>query len=80
MAGTHSFGEGTVVEITATPESGWYSSVAITSEKAGTANFTRTAPSGWVIGAIIGGVAAAITLRLVTRRRKVSQNQEESGN
>jgi len=80
MGGTHSFGEGTVVEITATPENGWYSSVAMVSEKAITANFTQTAPSGWVIGAIIGGVAAAITLRLVTRRRKASQNRKGSGN
>ncbi len=70
MGGTHSFGEGTVVEITATPENGWYSSVAMVSEKAVNANFTRTAPSGWVIGAIIGGVAAAIILRLITRRRQ----------
>ena len=88
VASTHSFGEGTVVEITATPERGWRfeswsgdvadpesatTKVMIDSEKAVTANFTRTAPSGWVIGAIIGGVAAAITLRLVTRRRKTSQ-------
>ena len=95
MAGTHSFGEGTMVEITATPERGWRfeswsgdvadpksttTKVTIGSEKAVTANFTRTAPSGWVIGAIIGGVAAAMTLRLVTRRRKASQNQEEPGN
>ena len=64
----------------ATPENGWYSSVAIVSEKAVNANFTRTAPSGWVIGAIIGGVAAAITLRLVTRHRKGSQNRKETGN
>jgi len=95
MVGTHSFGEGTVVEITATPESGWRfdswsgdvadpesatTKVMIDSEKAVTANFTRTAPSGWVIGAIIGGVAAAITFRLVTRRRKASQNREGPGN
>jgi hypothetical protein len=88
-------GEGTVVEVTATPESGWRferwsgdvadpesttTKVMIDSEKAVTANFTRTAPSGWVIGAIIGGVAAAITLRLVTRRRKASQNREGPGN
>ena len=80
IAGTHSFGEGTVVGITATPESGWYSSVAMASEKAVTANFTRTAPSGWVIGAIISGVAAAMILSLIPRRRKASQNQEEPGN
>lgn len=92
MVGTHSFGEGTVVEIIATPESGWRfkswsgdvtdpesatTKVTIGSEKAITANFTRAAPSGWVIGAIIGGIAAAMTLRLVARRRKAPQNQEE---
>jgi len=95
MVGTHSFGEGTVVEITATPERGWRfeswsgdvadpesatTKVTIDSENAVTANFTRTAPSGWVIGAIIGGVTAAITIRLVARRRKASQNREEPGN
>ena len=95
MVGTHSFGEGTVVEITATPKRGWRfeswsgdiadpksatTKVTIESENTVTANFTRTLPSGWVLGAIIGGVAAAITLRLVTRRRKASQNREEPGN
>jgi len=95
IAGTYSFGEGTVVEITTIPNSGWRfeswsgdvtdpesitNKVIIDSEKAVTANFARTAPSGWAIGAIIGGVTAAITLRLVTRRRKASQNRKETGN
>lgn len=95
MAGTHNFGEGTVVEITATPDSGWRfenwsgdiadpesatTKVSIDSEKAVAANFIRTVPSGWVIGAIIGGVAAAITLRLVTRRHKASLKRKESDN
>ena len=84
-AGTHSYGEGNAVVITATPDSGWQfdgwtgdvadSSLATTtatidSDKTFTANFSQVKSSYWLTGVII---AAAIIIGgiiwLASRRR-----------
>lgn len=69
--GTHSYSEGTVVSLTATPDSGWqfrswigdvtdpYSStitVTMDSDKTFIANFSQVKPSWWLIVGIIAGV------------------------
>ena len=70
-AGTHSYSEGTVVNITAAPDSGWQfdswtgdvanptlvtTTVVMGSDKIVTANFSQVKPSWWLIGGIIASV------------------------
>ena len=69
--GTHSYSEGTVVSITATPDAGWQfdnwigdvadpgsatTTAIMDSDKTFTANFSQVKPSGWFIGGIIVSV------------------------
>ena len=69
--GNHSYGEGTVVDITATPDSGWQfdswtgavadvdsanTTVTIDSDKTVSANFSQVKPGWWLISGIIAGV------------------------
>jgi uncharacterized repeat protein (TIGR02543 family) len=68
--GTHSYSEGTVINITATPSSGWQfdswigdlsgtanlASIVIDGDKNITANFSQLPPSWWLIGGIVAGV------------------------
>lgn len=71
-AGNNSYEEGTVISITATPESGWrfngwtgdvaepdiaITTVTIDSNKAVTASFSRVIFTWWLTGGIAGGVA-----------------------
>ena len=76
---------GTVVEITAIPDSGWKfdgwngdvddqtlatTTVTMGSEKAITANFSRNTVAWWIIAAIAGGTTIAIVLPLRARSRR----------
>jgi uncharacterized repeat protein (TIGR02543 family) len=76
---------GTVVEITAVPDSGWQfdgwngdvddqtlatTTVTMGSEKTITANFSRNTLAWWIIAAIAGGATIAIVLPLRARSRR----------
>ena len=76
---------GTVVEVTAIPDSGWQfdgwngdvddqtlatTTVAMDSEKTITANFSRNTLAWWIIAAIAGGTTIAIVLPLRARSRR----------
>ena len=84
-AGNHSYGEGIVVSITATPDSGWQfdswngdvadpdlanTTVAMASDKTVTANFSQVKPGWWFIGGIIAaGIIIGVIIWLAVRRR-----------
>ena len=76
---------GTVVEITAIPDSGWQfdgwngnvddqalatTTVAMDSENTITANFSRNTLAWWIIAAIAAGATIAIVLPLLARSRR----------
>lgn len=76
---------GTVVEITAIPDSGWQfdgwngnvddqalatTTVAMDSENTITANFSRNTLAWWIIAAIAAGATIAIALPLLARSRR----------
>lgn len=83
--GNHGYGQGTVVDITATPDSGWRfdswtgnvadpglanTTVTMSSDKTVTANFSQVKPSWWLIGGITGGVIIiGMTIWVAVRRR-----------
>ena len=85
--GNHSYGEGTVVDITATPHKGWQfdswtggvadagsanTKVTIDSDKIVTANFSQVKSSWWLIGSIIAGVIIITVIILLTVRSRIS--------
>jgi len=73
--GSHSYAEGTVVDVGAVPEEGWQfdgwsgdigepelaeTALTMDSDRTTTASFSRAAPIGWLAGGITAGVAIAI--------------------
>ena len=85
--GNHTYGEGTMVSITAIPDSswqfdGWTGNVAepdsatavvtIDSDKTVTANFSQVKPSWWLIGGIIAGVIIICMIILLAVRSRAA--------
>ena len=86
--GNHSYGEGTVVGITATPDVGWQfdrwtgdvadpasavTTVTMDSTVTLTVNFSRIKPTWWRIGGIIAGVIIAVGVIIwFTGRRRTT--------
>jgi len=81
----HDYESGTVVEITAIPDSGWQfdgwngnvddrtlatTTVTMDSEKTITVNFSRNTLAWWIIAAIAAGATIAIVLPLLARSRR----------
>ena len=85
--GTHSYSEGTVVSITATPDSGWQfdswigdiadpdsatTIVTMDSDKTFTANFSQIKPSWWLIGSVIASVVIIGVIIWLTIRSRMA--------
>ena len=86
-AGKHSYQEGTVVSITATPDSGWQfdswtgdvaepdlttTTLTMDSNKTITANFAEVKPSWWLIGGtIVGVMIVGVIIWFAVRSRTV---------
>ena len=89
-AGTHSYNEGTVVNITAKADSGWEfdswtgdaadptsseTTVTMVSDKTVTANFSKVKPSLWLISGITAGIIIISATTWLAFRRKSPKHQ-----
>jgi len=85
--GTHSYSEGTVVSITATPDSDWRfdnwigdvaepdsatTTAIMDSDKTFTSNFSQVKPGWWLIGGIIVGVTIIGVIIWLTVRSRMA--------
>jgi len=84
-AGSYSYAEGTMMNITATPEAGWRfdgwsgevsnptsatTTILIDADKTVSASFSEVMPYAKIIGIIAGAVGAGLATLFVTRRKK----------